>query len=68
LPDGNRRIVYTNYAGLVLLKVTIRMAGGVETSDKWFEYCQYDAAGRLALVANSSAVQSVDEGSAGLGC
>jgi hypothetical protein len=66
LPDGNRRRVYTNYVGLVMLKVTVRMSGGVETGDKWYEYYQYDSAGRVTLAANSSAVASVDETTAGL--
>jgi hypothetical protein len=56
LPDGNRRTVYTNYVGLVMLKITVRMSGGAETSDKWYEYYQYDSAGRVTLAANSSAV------------
>jgi len=65
-PDGNRQVVYTNYQGQPMLKVLVRMSGGQETSDKWYEYFQYDSAGRVTLRANSSAVQSVSEGTAGL--
>jgi hypothetical protein len=66
LPDGNRRTVYTNYLGQVILKMVVRMSGGVETGDKWYEYYQYDSKGRVTLRAASSAVQSINEGSAGL--
>ncbi|MCW5555095.1 MAG: hypothetical protein KIS67_23390 [Verrucomicrobiae bacterium] len=66
LPDGNRRIVYTNHLGQAILRVLVRMSGGSETGDKWYEYFQYDSAGRITMRANSSAVQSVNEGAAGL--
>ena len=66
LPDGNRHVVYTNYLGQVMLKTLVRMSAGQETGDKWHEYFQYDTAGRRTLIANSSAVQNINEGTAGL--
>jgi len=59
-PDGNQNIVYTNYAGQVML--TIRQAG----QQQWFNCNQYDSNGRVISVAHSSAVQGYDETQPGL--
>jgi len=55
LPDGSQNIVYTNYAGQVILSV--RQAGQAQ----WFVCNQYDDNGRVTMVAHSSAVQGFDE-------
>ena len=60
LPDGMVNVVYANFAGQPMLKV---FQSG---SHEWFDYFQYDAQGRLALRAESSAVQSYIEADAGL--
>ncbi len=60
LPDDNQNIVYTNYAGQVMLKV---FQSG---SDQWYDYYQFDDKGRVTLQAASSAVDSYDEMDAGL--
>ena len=60
LPDGNENIVYTNYAGQVMLKVF--ESGGKQ----WCNYTQYDGSGRVILVASPSAVEGYSESSAGL--
>jgi len=60
LPDGNQNLVFTNYAGQVMLKV---FQSG---TSKWYEYYQYDSQGRTILFAESSAVASYSEGAPGL--
>ncbi len=60
LPDGNQNIVYTNYAGQVILAV---FKSG---SDKWYDYYQFDSKGRITLNAASSAVASYTESAPGL--
>jgi hypothetical protein len=57
LPDGNQNIVFTNFAGQVMLSVF----KDVTTSDEWITYHRYDADGRLILTANPSAVSGYDE-------
>ena len=66
LPDGNRRVVYTNYAGQAILNVFIKMSGAQETNQRWYEYRQYDDGGRTLLTASSSAVASYSETQPGL--
>lgn len=66
LPDGNRRRIYTNFAGQVILSVFIEMQGNVETDRRWYDYRQYDGAGRTLLQAESSAVESYTETVPGL--
>jgi RHS repeat-associated protein len=61
LPDGNRHIVYTNFAGQMILKVFIRMNGQTPTNQRWYMYRTYDSGGRTLLEASSSAVQGYDE-------
>lgn len=60
LPDGSSKIVYTNYAGQVILSVL--MSG----SDMWYSYFQFDDNGVGILRAESSAVESYDESDPGL--
>lgn len=60
LADGTQNVVYTNFAGQVMLNIT--QAG----SDQWFAYNQYDAGGRILLAAHSSAVASYSESDPGL--
>ena len=60
LPDGNQNIVFTNYAGNVMLKV---FKSG---SDQWFRFKRYDDNSRLILTAESSAVLGYDETKADL--
>jgi hypothetical protein len=50
LPDGNQNIVFTNFAGQVMLSVF----KDVTTSDQWITYHRYDADGRLILTAQRS--------------
>ncbi len=56
LPDGNEHIVYTNYAGQVMLK-DFGAAGGA--GDRWVHYYRYDADGKgqVVLHAMPSAIQ-----------
>ena len=54
-----------NSIGKVILKVLIRMSGGSETGDKWYDYYQYDTAGRVTLHASSAAVSSYSVGGVG---
>jgi hypothetical protein len=61
LPDGNQNIVYTNFAGQVMLKV-FRVSDTV----KWYEYYKYDSKGQVIQKADSNAVASYSEGTAGL--
>jgi len=60
LPDGDRNIVYTNYAGQVMLKVFESGAS------QWCNYYRYDGSGRVILAASPSAVASYSESSPGL--
>ena len=60
LPNGSTNIIYTNYAGQVMLQV--QQSG----SDEWLTCNQYDSNGHLILVAHSSAVASYSEASPGL--
>src|SRR5262249_22653758 len=48
LPDGNQNIVYTNFAGEVLLKVFV----DTTSNTSWATYYQYDSSGRLILMAD----------------
>ncbi len=57
LPDGNEEIVYTNYAGEVML----RSFKNTTTDEEWITYYKYDDAGRLLWTANPSAVSGYDE-------
>ena len=50
LPDGNQNIVYTNFAGQVILSVF--QSGG----SNWCQYYIYDSKGRTIQFAESSAV------------
>src|SRR2546427_196760 len=59
LPDGNQNIVYTNFAGQVVLKVFKRVSDGA----LWYEYYVYDSKGRVTSKAESSAVAGYSEGS-----
>jgi RHS repeat-associated protein len=54
LPDGNQNIVFTNFAGQVMLKVFKRVSDGAQ----WYEYHQYSGQGQVTLRAESSAVSS----------
>ncbi|MBB5036796.1 RHS repeat domain-containing protein [Prosthecobacter dejongeii] len=60
LPDGTSRRVYTNKAGLVMLKI---LAQGV--SNKWYEYAKYNHKFDVELLASSEAVDSVTEPNSG---
>lgn len=60
LPDGNKNIVYTNFAGQVMFKI---FKSGAQ---EWYEYFQYDSNGRMTLQAESSAVQSYNAATAGI--
>lgn len=55
LPDGSERIVYTNFAAQVMLKVL--QAG----SSKWYSFNRYDDSGRVTMAASSSAVTGYDD-------
>lgn len=55
LPDGTQNIVFTNYAGQVLLYV-VRSG-----SDEWATFSAYDANFHLILRASPSAVSDYDE-------
>jgi RHS repeat-associated protein len=62
LPDTNQNIVYTNYAGQLMLKIFNR----VSDNAKWYEFNKYDSAGRLLWWAESSAVTGYDDTKADL--
>ncbi len=62
LPDGNENIVYTNYAGEVLLSVY----KDTTTSDEWLTFNKYDSSGRLIQMAAPSAVSGYDDTNADL--
>lgn len=77
LPNGCQQIVYTNYAGQVILKVYCAPEDSSSSSssagpEEWYEYYHYTEdgpntiGGRVDLHANSSAVESYDENEAGL--
>jgi RHS repeat-associated protein len=57
LPDGNQNIVYTNFAGQVMLKVF----KDVPASREWITFYKYDDNGRLLWTANPSAVSGYDQ-------
>jgi RHS repeat-associated protein len=57
LPDGNQNIVYTNFAGQVMLSVY----KDTTTGQQWETYYRYDSAGRLLLKADPSAVSGYDD-------
>ena len=61
LPDGNRNIVFTNFAGEAILNVFVMMQGRQETTKRWCNYYRYDDAGRLIMEALPSAVAGYDE-------
>ena len=62
LPDGNRRVVYTNAAGMVILIKEVETATGRE----WFTYRQYSEVGLPTVAAKPSAIESVVEPVEGL--
>src|SRR5262249_34927209 len=57
LPDGNQNIVYTNFAGEVMLAIYKDTTSG----QQWLTFYKYDGAGRLILAAQLSAVTGYDE-------
>jgi RHS repeat-associated protein len=57
LPDGNQNIVYTDYAGGVLLSAF----KNVTTGDQWITYHHYNADGQLAWTAYPSAVTGYND-------
>jgi hypothetical protein len=58
LPDFNENIVYTNYAGQMMLKVY----HDTTTGQKWATHYAYDNnSGRLTKIANPSAVAGYDD-------
>ena len=60
LPDGNRNVAYSNYAGQVILK------SFQEGDGEHFTYFQFDHEGKGVLRAESSAVAGYDENQPGL--
>jgi hypothetical protein len=58
LPDGNQNIVYTNYAGEVMLSVYSDVAA---SGSKWDTFYKYDGSGRPILQAMPSAVTGYDD-------
>ncbi|MEJ7605168.1 MAG: hypothetical protein WKF37_02630 [Bryobacteraceae bacterium] len=62
--DYRRQIVYTNFAGQVMLKV--RQTGAPGSLKEWYEYRRYNNAGAQTLLAKSSAVASYSEADLGL--
>ncbi|MDR3618225.1 MAG: RHS repeat-associated core domain-containing protein [Paludisphaera borealis] len=59
LPDGNRNVYYYNFAGEPILKAfsDVADAGDSQLTGKvWATYYRYDAAGRLIMSAQPSAV------------
>lgn len=67
LPDGNRQTVYTNFQGLVILKVLQQMVSG-SVAAQWGEYFQYDDKARITLRAQSAAIDlaTISDGNAGV--
>src|SRR5262249_52426673 len=57
LPDGNQNIVYTNYVGLVML----RIFKDTTTNDTWPVFHEYDAAGHVILTAEPSAISGYND-------
>ncbi|MCI0681759.1 MAG: FG-GAP-like repeat-containing protein, partial [Gemmataceae bacterium] len=57
LPDGNQHIVYTNFAGQVMLKAF----KDTTTDDEWITYFKYDTSGRLIWTVNPSALTGYDD-------
>jgi YD repeat-containing protein len=57
LPDGNQNIVYSNFAGEIMLSVFKDTSSG----NTWESYYQYDNSGRLVLTAQPSAVTGYDD-------
>ncbi len=57
LPDGNQNLVYSNYAGEVMLKVFHEVSSG----RKWATFTKYDSAGRPLWRALPSAVSGYDD-------
>jgi hypothetical protein len=51
LPDGNQQIVYTNFAGQVMLSVF----KDTTTGNTWETFDEYDGSGRLILTASTTA-------------
>ena len=64
LPDGNQETVYTNFQGLVILKVLVEAGSG----SKWGEYFQYDDKARITLHATSAAIDlsTISDSNAGV--
>ncbi len=57
LPDGNRRTVYSNLAGMTILTKLEELA----TGKTWFQYRRFRADGRPTLAAEPSAIANVIE-------
>ncbi len=69
LPDGNQNIVYTNYAGEVMLKVLNDVNDPQDPTlqgKQWLTYYRYDGAGRVIEEAEPSAVTSYSDSYADL--
>ncbi len=62
LPDGNQRIVYTNYLGQAMLSIFKQVSPALE----WKTYYEHDAQGRVQMEATPSAVTGYDESLADL--
>ncbi len=54
-PDGNRNILYCNYAGQTMLHVL------KTDSERWMTFSRYNSVGRCSLIAEPSAVTDYDE-------
>lgn len=70
LPDGNINIIYTNYAGMVMLKVYLASSSGSSSSSSsssghspsaWYEFYRYNSNAVASLTASSAAVLGYDE-------
>jgi len=57
LPDSSTIIVYTNFAGIPMLYVSVDSSG----SNKWITFYRYDSNGRLIWQAQPSAVTGYDD-------
>ena len=55
LPDGTQRIVYSNFAGTTMLKVT------KSGTDEWVEFFEYDSSARVTLLATPAAVSGYND-------
>jgi RHS repeat-associated protein len=62
-PDDAVEIVFTNFAGQVLLHVLQEDGSSSGSGDEWCEYEKFDDEGRVILRASPSAVASWDEDS-----